>query len=185
MNFYFISYACIEFLPWVILPFRWWSSEDASEFETGLVCGGACPIGSSHLSALATMTDILNALRDATSSNRPITFLEGSTPAASIGSATTHIVLSPDVTAPRSAPTRFRRSASSTATDPQAAPGDFVSLEALLLVWSLKAASASDYMRQARAVPGYIAVTERRAIVEWLEGRRSEHDNIVPVGGGT
>lgn len=130
------------------------------------------------------MADILDALRDATSNNRPITFLEGTTPASSLGPSTTHIVLSPNVTVPRAAPTRFRRSASSTATDPQASPGDFVSLEALLLVWSLKAASAGDYMRQARAVPGYVAVTERRAIVEWLEGKRAEHDNIVPIGGG-
>ncbi|KAF8602746.1 CDC73-domain-containing protein [Ceratobasidium sp. AG-I] len=131
------------------------------------------------------MADILDALRDATSNNRPITFLEGSTPASSLGPATTHIVLSPDVTAPKTAPTRFRRSASSNATDPQISPRDFVSLEALFLVWSLKAASASDYMRQARAVPGYVAVTERRNIVEWLEGKRAEHDNIVPIGGAS
>jgi parafibromin len=59
-----------------------------------------------------------------------------------------------------------------------------VSLEALLLVWTLKSASAGDYMRQARAVPGYVAITDRKGIVEWLEGKRAEHERIVPIGGG-
>ncbi|QRW00851.1 Cdc73 family RNA polymerase II accessory factor [Ceratobasidium sp. AG-Ba] len=131
------------------------------------------------------MSDVLNVLRDATANNRNITFLEGSTPSNTLTPATTHIVLSPTVTVPRSKPTRFRRSASSTATDPDANPGEFVSVEALLLVWTLKSAGASDYMRQARAVPGYVAITERKGIVEWLEGKRAEHENIVPIGGAS
>ncbi|KAG9073694.1 accessory factor associated with RNA polymerase II, partial [Ceratobasidium sp. 370] len=131
------------------------------------------------------MTDVLNALRDATTSGRPITFLDGNVPSNSLTPATTHIVLSPTVTVPRNKPTRFRRSASSTATDPDANPGEFVSIEALLLLWTLKSASAGDYMRQARAVPGYVAITERKGIVEWLEGKRAEHGNIVPIGGAS
>ncbi|KAG9124397.1 accessory factor associated with RNA polymerase II, partial [Ceratobasidium sp. 392] len=131
------------------------------------------------------MTDVLNALRDATANNRPITFLDNDVPSTSLTPATTHIVLSPNVTVPRSKPTRFRRSANSAATDPDASPGDFVSIEALLLVWTLKSASGGDYLRQARAVPGYVAITERKAIVEWLEGKRTEHENIVPIGGAS
>ncbi|KAG8746165.1 accessory factor associated with RNA polymerase II [Ceratobasidium sp. 414] len=132
------------------------------------------------------MADVLNALRDATTSGRPITFLEDNAPSTSLTPATTHIVLSPTVTVPRSKPTRFRRSASSTATDPDANPGEFVSVEAMLLVWILRSASAGDYMRQARSVPGgYVAVTERRGIVEWLEGKRTEHGNILPIDGAS
>lgn len=130
------------------------------------------------------MTDVLNALRDAISRNQPITFLDGSTPSTSLTPGTTHIVLSPTLTVPRNTPTRFRRSATSTATDPEANPKDFVSLEALLLVWTLRSSAAGDYVRQARAVPGYVAVTDRKGIVEWLEGKRAEHENIVRIGGG-
>jgi parafibromin len=130
------------------------------------------------------MADALNALRDATINNRPITFLNDTEPSTALTPATTHIVLSPNLTVPRSKPTRFRRSAAGAATDPDVAPGEFVSIEALLLVWTLKSASAGDYMRQARAVPGYVAITERKGIVEWLEGKRAEHENIVPIGGG-
>ncbi|KAB5595192.1 Cell division control protein 73 [Ceratobasidium theobromae] len=131
------------------------------------------------------MTDVLNALRDAISRNQPITFLDGSTPSTSLTPGTTHIVLSPTLTVLRNTPTRFRRSATSTATDPEANPKDFVSLEALLLVWTLRSSAAGDYVRQARAVPGYVAVTDRKGIVEWLEGKRAEHENIVRIGGAS
>ncbi|KAG8790448.1 accessory factor associated with RNA polymerase II [Ceratobasidium sp. 428] len=131
------------------------------------------------------MSDALNALRDATANNRPITFLENNVSSTALTPATTHVVLSPTVTVPRSKPTRFRRSAGSTATDPDANPGEFISIEALVLLWTLKSASASDYMRQARAVPGYVTITERKGIVEWLEGKRAEHENIVPIGGAS
>ncbi|KAF8758565.1 RNA pol II accessory factor, Cdc73 family, C-terminal [Rhizoctonia solani] len=115
--------------------------------------------------------DVLGALRDAISQQRPITFLEGTTPTTTLTAATTHIVLSPSLTVARNAPTRFKKDASSSATDPESAPGEFFTIEALLLAWTLKNAGGGDYIRQTKTkgVAGSVGITDRGRVVEWLD----------------
>ncbi|QRW26836.1 Cdc73 family RNA polymerase II accessory factor [Rhizoctonia solani] len=124
--------------------------------------------------------DVLGALRDAISQQRPITFLEGTTPTTTLTAATTHIVLSPSLTVARNAPTRFKKDASSSATDPESAPGEFFTIEALLLAWTLKNAGGGDYIRQTKTkgVAGSVGITDRGRVVEWLEGK-GDHPNVV------
>jgi hypothetical protein len=124
--------------------------------------------------------DVLGALRDAIAQQRPITYLEGSTPATALTPATTHIVLSPSLTVPRNAPTRFKKDAASSATDPESAPGEFFTVEALLLAWTLKNAGGGEYIRQTKTkgVAGSVGITARGRVVEWLEGK-GEHPNVV------
>lgn len=127
-------------------------------------------------------TDALLALRQAIKSRTEITYLNGSEPTGSIASAT-HIVLSPTLSIPKSAPTRLRKPGA-TSTDPSTSPQDFFSLEAVYLSWLLRDASGAEYMKQAREnglAVGFVSVTERKSVVDWIEGRRNDLENIVPV----
>ncbi len=65
-------------------------------------------------------------------------------------------------------------------------PQDFYTLDALYLAWSLQHASAADYTRQARENGlniGFVSVAARKKVVDWLEGKGSESDMIVPAAG--
>ncbi|KAJ7025389.1 RNA polymerase II-associated protein [Mycena alexandri] len=65
--------------------------------------------------------------------------------------AATHLVLSPACSLPKSAPTRYRK------------PG---------------------YMKQAREnglAVGFVSVTERKNVVDWLEGKIADHERILPL----
>lgn len=126
--------------------------------------------------------DVLSILQDAIKSKSAISYTNGSEPASTLGGAT-HIVLSPSSLFPKSTPTRYRKPGS-TSTDPASAPSSFFPLEAVYLAWQLRDATGAEYMKQAREdglLGNFVSVTERKVLVDWLEGRLSTHENIVPL----
>lgn len=139
---------------------------------------------------MSTSTDPLLALRSAIQSKSPITYMTNGAPSSSLSGAT-HIVLSPTLSFPKNTPTRLQKpglasAPNATARDPQANPSDFFTLEAVYLAWLLREASGADYARHAREhglVVGFVSITERKTVVDWLEGRTSTHQRIVPLAG--
>lgn len=131
------------------------------------------------------MSDALLALRDAIKSHSQITYATptGTTAPTLLAATSLVIPLSPPVTLAKSTPTRFRKSgAPHTSTDPIATPNDFFTVEAVYLAWLLREAPGAEYMKQAREnglVVGFVSVTERKGLVDWLEGRASEHQQII------
>ncbi|KAJ7189845.1 RNA polymerase II-associated protein [Mycena pura] len=124
-------------------------------------------------------TDALLALRQAIKVKDTITYSQNREPCQSLLSAT-HIVLSPACSLPKSAPTRYRKPGVATATGPD----DFFSVEAVYLAWLLQSAPGAEYMKQAREnglAVGFVSVTERKNVVDWLEGRTTENERIVPL----
>ncbi|EIN07888.1 RNA polymerase II-associated protein [Punctularia strigosozonata HHB-11173 SS5] len=129
-------------------------------------------------------SDPLIALQEAIKAKKPITYASDGSPTPSLASAS-HIVLSTSLALPKSTPTRLRRPGA-TSTDPTASPQDFFSLEAVYLAWLLREASSAEYMKQARenGLPvGFVSVTERKGLVDWLEGRTASHERVVPLQG--
>ena len=133
-------------------------------------------------------TDPLDALRAAISSKYEITPVTASgAPAGTLRTAT-HLRLSAATTLPKNAPTRLRKAGSSSApTDPSAQPDAFFMLEAVYLAWSLRDTPGGEYMRQARehGLPagGFVSLTERKSIVDWLRRAIPALDSIVPLSG--
>lgn len=126
--------------------------------------------------------DPLLSLRQAIKSRSTITYRNGPEPTGLLASAT-HIVLSSSVSLPKSAPTRLRKPGT-TSSDPSTSPQDFFSVAAVYLAWLLRDASGADYMKQAREnglAVGFVSVTERKNVVDWLEERRSDLENIAPL----
>ncbi len=75
---------------------------------------------------------------------------------------------------PKSSPTRYRKAG---------APSDFYPLEAVYLAWLLKDAPGAEYMKQVREyglLVGFVSITERKHVVEWLEGKTSDQDRVAP-----
>lgn len=127
-------------------------------------------------------TDNLLALRTAIKSKSQITYAIGTEQIPSF-SAASHLVLSPTVSLPKSQPTRLRRPGTAS-SDPSTNPEDFFSTEAVYIAWLLRDASGAEYMKQAREsglAVGFVSVTERKSVVDWLEGKASSHPNIVPL----
>lgn len=133
----------------------------------------------------SNMSDALLALRDAIKSQSLITYATptGTTEPTLLAAASLVLPLSPPVTLAKSTPTRFRKSgAPPTSTDPTATPNDFFTVEAVYLAWLLREAPGAEYMKQAREnglAVGFVSVTERKGLVDWLEGRASEHQQII------
>ncbi|KAH9961006.1 RNA polymerase II-associated protein [Russula dissimulans] len=132
--------------------------------------------------------DPLDALRAAISAKYEIKPVNSSgAPVTSLRVAT-HLRLSAAVTLPKNAPTRLRRVGSS-ATDPASEPDGFFMLEAVYLAWSLRDASGGEYMKQARehGLPagGFVGLTERKSIVDWLRRVVTVLDSIVPLSEST
>ena len=126
--------------------------------------------------------DGLFALRQAIKSNAQISLLKNGKETKSLVEAT-HIRLSPALSLPKTSPTRLRKPGV-TSTDPVAKPQDFFTLDALYLAWTLRDASSADYMKQMREnglAVGFVSVTERKKLVDWLEGRVSDLEQIVPL----
>ncbi|KAK7056604.1 accessory factor associated with RNA polymerase II [Paramarasmius palmivorus] len=124
-------------------------------------------------------TDPLSALRQAINSKSSISFIKNSEPCPDLASAT-HIVISGQ-SFPKTTATRFLKVSASSSTS----PNDAYTLEALYLAWSLKNAPVAEYMRKAREgglLTGFVSVTERKGVVDWLEGPSEEHDRVVPLG---
>ncbi|KAL6308630.1 RNA polymerase II-associated protein [Sparassis latifolia] len=131
---------------------------------------------------MSSANDSLLALRQAVKSKSSITYSNGSEATSSLASAT-HLVLSPTLSLPKSAPTRLRKPGA-TSTDPSANAQDFFSVEAVYLAWLLRDASGAEYMKQAREnglAVGFVSVTERKSVVDWLEGRIGDLASIVPL----
>jgi len=121
--------------------------------------------------------DVLSALRQAIKSKADITFSNSRGQCSSL-SAATHIVL-PSGSIPKSAETRYAK-AGTKASSPQ----DCYTAEALYLAWSLRDAAVAEYMKQTREnglTAGYVSITERKTVVDWLEGRIPDHDRIRPA----
>ena len=125
--------------------------------------------------------DVLLALRNAIKSQSTISYTVNGKPTSSLVTAT-HLVL-PSQTLPKSTPTRFRKPGVS-GSDPVSSPGDFFTLDAIYVTWLLRDASVTEYMKQARdngLTGGLVSVTERKSVVDWLEGRVANHPNIMPL----
>lgn len=134
---------------------------------------------------MSSTTDALLALRQAIRSSTPITFATGAVPSPSLLAAT-HLVLAPALALDKSAPTRYRKPDAPPAADPATHPQHFFSLAAVYLAWHLRDAPGAEYMRQAREgglAVGFVSVTERKSVVDWLEGALPEHDRIAPLVG--
>jgi parafibromin len=128
-----------------------------------------------------TEDDVLLALRNVIKSQSTISYTANGKPTSSLVAAT-HLVL-PSQTLPKSTPTRFRRPGVS-GSDPVSSPGDFFTLDAIYVTWLFKDASVTEYMKQARdngLTGGLVSVTERKSVVDWLEGRVANHPNIMPL----
>lgn len=121
--------------------------------------------------------DALSALRQAIKNKDPITYLKGDETCSSLLPAT-HIQISSSIFA-KSQLTRYRKPGA-TSSD------DVYSLEALYLAWLLRNAPGADYMKQAREnglTVGFVSVTDRKQVVEWLEGKNNENESVVPLAG--
>lgn len=126
--------------------------------------------------------DPLSSLRDSVKAKYPISF-RNQTGTVDTLSKATHIVLSSQQYA-KGIPTTFRKPGA-TATDPQSDPASFYPLEALYLAWKFKDVTGAEYMKQAREhglLGSFVSVTERKGLVDWLEGRTSHHANIIVPG---
>lgn len=129
--------------------------------------------------------DPLLALRNAIKARYKPTPVDAQNAPSPTLAAATHIRLSDTLSLSKSTPTRLRRPGS-TDTDPETNPSSFVSLEAAYLAWTLRDAGSAEYMKQARdsgLAVGFVSVTERKGVVEWLEGKTSDLESIVPLGG--
>jgi len=98
----------------------------------------------------------------------------------------THLRLSTAVTFPKNTPTRLRKVGSS-ATDPASEPDGFFMLEAVYLAWLSRDTPGGEYMKQAREhgfpAGGFVGLTERKGIVDWLKRAVTILDSIVPLSG--
>jgi parafibromin len=136
---------------------------------------------------MASSTDPLVALRTTLKSQTPISFTKDGEPTPSLNGAT-HIVLGSQ-SFPRNAPTRLRKpdaAAASSALDPAAEPGAFFGLDAVYLAWLGREASGAEYVKEARdngLSVGFVSVTERKTVADWLEGRSDELKGLVPLAG--
>ncbi|KDQ18645.1 hypothetical protein BOTBODRAFT_104124 [Botryobasidium botryosum FD-172 SS1] len=126
--------------------------------------------------------DALLLLRNSIKSNSQITYENDDGSCDTLSAATT-LVLSDGFKIAKTTPTRFRKPTSQS-TDPNANPEGFYTAEAILLTWLLRDAAAGDYMRQAREAGlavGFVSVTDRKAVVDWLEEKTQTHERIITL----
>ena len=126
--------------------------------------------------------DPLLALRHAVKSKTSIAYLSHGQPAPTLLAAT-HLSLGPSLALPKSSPTRYTRPGVSNPSS----PADVYTLEAVYLAWLLRDAPGAEYMRQAREsglTVGFVSVTERKSVVEWLEGKVADLEQIRPLASG-
>ena len=142
-------------------------------------------------------SDALAALRSAAASKFFIAPVDSADALAPSLLLATHLRLSPTLVLPKSTPTRLRRPAAANAnasagasaaapSDPLAEPDAFFSLAAVYLAWSLRDASSAEYMKHAREsglAVGFVGLTERKGVVEWLSGKLAHLDSVVPPTG--
>lgn len=130
--------------------------------------------------------DPLDAFRVAISAKYEIEPVNASGASVDSLRSATHLRFSTAITFPKSAPTRLRKVGSS-AKDPGSEPDGFFMLEAVYLAWSLRDTPGGEYMKQARehGLPagGFVGLTERKSIVDWLKRTVTALDSIVPLSG--
>ena len=127
--------------------------------------------------------DPLVALRHAIKSKTPITYLTHGQPASTLLAAT-HLSLGPTVTLSKSTPTRYTKPGVSNPSS----DADVYTLEAVYLAWLLRDAPGAEYMRQAREsglTVGFVSVTERKSLVEWLSTESTTPPGTPPRRPGT
>ena len=129
-------------------------------------------------------SDPLLALRNAIRSKFQITLLENDEKTTKF-TATNKIQLSPSLILEKSTPTRLRRPGVSS-TNPTTNADDFISLGAVYLAWMLKDTPGAEYMKQLRenGLTVFVNITEKKAVVDWLEGKNKELPNVVPLTTG-
>ncbi|KZV86851.1 CDC73-domain-containing protein [Exidia glandulosa HHB12029] len=128
---------------------------------------------------MSSTPDPLVALRDAIKNKAAITYLADDAPTPLLQSAT-HISIpttgTEPLVVPKTTPSRFRKPSSDT---------EFYAIGAVLACWLFRDAGAAEYMRASREAgyaAGFVSVTERKGIVDWLEGRRAQHDRLASFG---
>jgi parafibromin len=129
--------------------------------------------------------DPLLALRQAISSQSPITYLNDNNEPCDTLQQAVWLVVTPDVKISKVAPTRFQKP-NATTRDWVRHPEDFFAVQAVLLVWLTRDAPGGEYLKQARemfAGAGFVSVTDRKPLVEWLEGRLDTLERIVLADG--
>ncbi|KAF8959744.1 RNA polymerase II-associated protein [Flammula alnicola] len=122
---------------------------------------------------MSAETDPLLALRQAIKSRTKVIYSNEAGPCSSLVSATSLVVNGQSI--PKSSPTRYRKAG---------APSDFYSLDAVYVAWLFRDAAGAEYMKQAREhglAVGFVSVTERKHVVDWLEGKASDNDRIAPL----
>lgn len=112
------------------------------------------------------MSDPLDLLRASISENRPAVLLgDGGAPADSITAATSLSFPQGSgdaITIAKDAATRYAR------TD---AREDFYNVGQLWLAWTEREAGVRDYLQKGQAAGvGYVAITDRRGVVDFLQG---------------
>lgn len=122
---------------------------------------------------MSTEVDPLLALRQAIKSRTQITYSNDSGPCSSLLNAT-QLVLS-DKPFPKAGRTRYRKPDT---------PSEFYLLDALYVAWLLREAPGAEYMKQLREhglSAGFVSVTERKHVTDWLEGKISDNERIAPL----
>ncbi|KAF8162717.1 RNA polymerase II-associated protein [Crassisporium funariophilum] len=122
---------------------------------------------------MSTQNDPLLALRQAIKSRSKITYSNSSGPSSSLSDAT-QLVLSGE-TYLKSSQTRYRK---------PGATSDFYSLDAIYVAWLLRDAPGAEYMKQAREhglAVGFVSVTERKHVTDWLEGKVTDNERIASL----
>lgn len=121
--------------------------------------------------------DALTVLRQSIKDEQPVTYSIDDVPSEALNTAT-HIVFGSSKF-PKSQRTRYRKSGGAT-------PDDVYSLDALYLAWKFRNAPSAEYMKQMREsglAVGFVSVTERKDVVEWLEGKSTDGARLVPQEG--
>ena len=75
-----------------------------------------------------------------------------------------------------------------TSTDPQANPQDFFSLGAVYLAWLFRDAPGAEYMKHVREngfAVGFVSVTERKGVVEWLMDKTQTLAGLISIQGAS
>lgn len=127
---------------------------------------------------MSAETDPLLALRSAIKSRASVTYADDAGPCATLAAAT--LLVLNDHPFPKSTPTRYRKAGAPTETKVRS---DFYTLDAVYTAWLFRDAVGADYMKQARehGVTVFVSVTERKHVVEWLEGGAEHSDRITPL----
>ena len=129
---------------------------------------------------MGTEHDPLLALRQSIKSKSKITYTTPSGGPCPTLLASTSLIIN-SLPFPKSTRTRFRRGVAGAAVG---GATDFYTLDAVYVAWLLRDAPGAEYMKQAREhglAVGFVSVTERKHVVDWLEGKVQESDRIAPL----